>query len=502
MTVLNYIEDSVDIHVLPVVHDILCGRPGDEIVIGDLHANTIKFIYFFIRHGALSGMTAEEYAELVRICTTTAEDLTKNDLIIFVTILKRQQYNKNIIVNAVGDELGDRVDSSDVFMLLFIQIVLAHGVSLKIHLSNHSSQMIEACELKTGFESAMLLASDRLSMLGVHTMIKNELITQDEVLVLYNDAYKKTLRVNSRFFDTHLDGRPSVYIISHAGIDIKTVRGQTDYLMNKSLPGRSRALFRELNETMDANDKTFRAVVEGNLINQLYDTVTVSKAYQGPCDLRNRPFEETMWNRQTEQLDRSEEQEDFHMYYIHGHHLNDANQSNVCNLDNTLGKSRDNHIGQYTMVYKTDHPVRADFIDEYEFSHGRKLFAVKEARKQYTERLFAEFDRLDSGEISTTTSSNQSRRSARTRLNSTGSEAERFLNPSDRAEPQNQQQMRLRERFFSIDSTPGDESVGCTLQPARRLRGRLRSIDSSATDASPHGDACAQGVHRFSLGEA
>ncbi len=228
MTVLNYIEQQVDIHSFPSVHEMLCGKPGDEIVMGDLHANTIKLVYFLIRHGVMLGMTAEKYTAIVNICSKKAIDLTKEDLIAFNWILYQLNYNKTVTVSLIGDDLADRTDSCDVLTMFVIKALRQNQVPTKIHLSNHTSQMIEACELKTGFHSALLVDRDRVSMLGVHKIIENELMTQEEVIDLYNQFYKKSLRVNSCLLDMSSDGVPIVYMLNHAGIDLNTVTSHSN----------------------------------------------------------------------------------------------------------------------------------------------------------------------------------------------------------------------------------------------------------------------------------
>lgn len=408
MTVLNYIEPQVDIYVFPSIHPILRARLGDEIVIGDLHANTIKLIYFLIRHGVIHGMTAEQYQQIVTICCKPAYELVKEDLDRFIAILKSLLYYPGATVSLVGDDLADRTDSCDVFTMLVIKYLRDYKVPIKIHLSNHTSQMIEACELKSSFDSALLVQQDCLSMHGLHSIIQNQLMSYQDIVDLYNQGYKKALRACSHFSDTHPDGKTIVYMISHAGTDLLTVRGASEYLMTDTrLSDTPKARLNNFTDTTEAIDKTFRAVVEGNLIHQLYDSFVVGKAYQGPFNLRSFPFEEIMWNRMTEHLDRSEEQEDFYIRFIHGHHIADTGETNVCNLDNTLGKSAENHVGEYSIVFKTNHDLPPVFIDEHQFNSGTRVRSAREARASYQRRLFSDVLMVDSKGISPATSSTQ-----------------------------------------------------------------------------------------------
>lgn len=383
MPVLNYIEQSVDIRSFPSIHPILHGRNGDEIVIGDLHANTIKLFYFLIRHGVIHRMTEAQYAFIVAICSKSAEDLTRDDLNEYKERLRSLCYNKNVTVSLIGDELADRTDTCDVLTMLLIRELREYQVPVKIHLSNHTSQMIEACELKTGFTSTMLSARDCLSMRGIDTIIRNGLMTADEIYVLYEE-YKKAFRVNSYFIDFPLVGKAVMYLMNHAAIDLINIRHQTEFLLSSpSLPPvGSPVSLHELTATLDGIDKKFRIVVSGNWIHDIYEKKSVEYAYAGLCDLRDDCFAEVMWNRKYDSLKRAEDQGEFLLRYIHGHDDGDQDVENVCNLDNILGKSAEHCVGDYSIIYHTRHPLPQDFVENFEFYKGKAPVALRKRRIQ------------------------------------------------------------------------------------------------------------------------
>lgn len=348
MTFLTYIEDNVDIHVCPSVQISLWGRPGDELVLGDLHVNTIKLIYSLTRHGVLGLMTADKYELLVAVCTKTTADLTKSDLDKFCSILDSLTYNRGVTVNLLGNELACTSERCDVLTMLLIKILKQNQVKIKIGLSNQSYQMIEACELKLGF-----------SMCGVHEIIQNGLMTAEEILTLYNQFYKNSLYVNLRILDNTPEG-PIVYLLNHPGVDLMNIRRQTEYLITTP-PLPENPNLTELNQTLDAIDKTFRAVLAGNLVNQLRDpnrTVSDSLRY---------PFEESLKHEESERVDLCEVQTDFRLRYIHAYGKTEHDKGNVCSLASELGKTRSLNVGKYVVGYKTDYNLSPAFVEKYPF---------------------------------------------------------------------------------------------------------------------------------------
>lgn len=380
MHVLNYIEDNVDIHVMPTVHNVLKGMPGDEILIGDLHANSMKFFYFLIRHGVISGLEEEEYQELVTICTKRADELTKSELEYLKLLLAGLTYNPDVVVNLGGDNIFDKYKSPDFIVMLIVKALLNHGVTVKNYISNHDVEFAELSELGLVDDD---LRAPRLSTKDCHSsretaiLLKRELITKQELLDLYNGYYKTTFRAVGRFVDTSRKV-PRVFIVSHAGIDKDTTRKEADYL-DPDEGGHKVARFLQLMKTMDTIDRQFRLVVNGNWIRDLYDPKVMKAAYDRRCDLSDHPFECSMWNRDYDSLDREMEQDDYDVYYIHGHDEWDPGAPNCCNLNNNLGKTLDDSKGQYSIVYVTNHDLPRSVVDDYQFYTGNVVTAVREA---------------------------------------------------------------------------------------------------------------------------
>lgn len=371
MTFLTYIEDSVDIYTLPVAQFPLWGRPGDEIVIGDLHANNIRFIYSLIRHGVIRGMTTEQYDVLVRIFMKTTVELTESDLSDLVYILESLLYNRGVIVHLLGNDLVDKaMDGFDVLTMFVIKVLQQNQVQIRISLSSRTCQIIESCELKTEFDMSSLLRSNGISISGVQEMLQNGLMTKEDIIALYNDFYKNSLRVNLRISDMSPQGEPVVYLLSYAGVDLTNIRQQTEYLMNAPLP--DNPSLNELNETLDAIDKTFRAILAGNLVNQLRDP------NRDNCDASLYPFEAPIKAEENEHLDLREVQKDFRIRYIHAIGDNHDQQPHVCVLTSDLGKTKHNHIGRYVVCYKTHHYLPSAFVESYEFYRGSKVRSFRQ----------------------------------------------------------------------------------------------------------------------------
>jgi hypothetical protein len=381
--ILNYIEENVDIYELPTMHDVLCGRKGDEIVIGDLHANTMKYIRFLIRHGVIRGMTDLQYKALVNIFCIPGNALTKQNLIEFNSILnaKNLTYNPLVKITVIGDDTADRVNSCDILMLLLNKSLVEHAVRPKIIISNHSVNLVEACELKSDFGMTRISYNDSLSMRRLEDLVKSGVLDHKYVYSLYQNYYKRLIRSTVRIIDDSDPTNPIVCTVSHAGIDHQTVREMAEYLMVTPLP--QDPSFKELMATMDAIDKTYKAVIEGNLINQTYDPKIIDRAYEGRCNLRGYPFESAMWNRDYDSLtERTEQCRGYRQWWVHGHDDTDYDLSHVCDLDkeNELGKSVQLHRGTSNTIYSTSHALPSEIVRKYHFKEGSEV-AMMRARR-------------------------------------------------------------------------------------------------------------------------
>lgn len=300
MHVLNYIEENVDIYKMPAVHQVLKGMHGDEILIGDLHANPLKLIYFLIRHGVVSGLTADEYLDLVTICTKRGEDITEADLTYYKLLLNGLAYKADVCVNLGGDNAADRHKGpAEIFIMLLIKELHEHDVLVKNYISNHDAEWIEVCELGLvgdDLQAPRLSAKDSRSIRETDILLKKGLVTKEELLALYNDHYKMTLRVAGRFIDTSFDDDPLIYVVTHAAVDIDTIRKAAEYL-DPDAGGYAINSFPRLMKVMDVVDKKFQLVVDGNWVHELWDPKAMKNAYERCCDLRNDPFVCSMWNR-------------------------------------------------------------------------------------------------------------------------------------------------------------------------------------------------------------
>ena len=388
MLVLNYIEEGVNIHALPTVHEVLNGKPGDEILIGDLHANPMKLFYFLIRHGVLSGLSADEYQDLVTICTKKAEDLSESDLMYFKLLLNGLTYNPDVIVNLGGDNVSDRHKGpAEVFIMLLIKSLIEHNVMVKNYVSNHDVEFIDVCEeglIHDELQAPRLTARDSRSMRETGILLKNGLITKEELLMLYNNYYKTTYRAVGYFIDSSDVNYPHIYIVSHAGIDKNTIKKEADYL-DPDAGGHDVTFFARLMRTMDVIEKKFRLVINGNWVHDLYDTKEIMEAYKRSCNLSHAPFVCSMWNRDYDSLDREKHQMDYDVSYIHCHDSLDPGAPNCCNLDNELGKTEKDATGRYSMIYVTNHEVPLEFVAKYQFYKGTVVSALRDEQLAFRE---------------------------------------------------------------------------------------------------------------------
>lgn len=87
---------------------------------------------------------------MVKIYQTPLENIDKECLIQFNTILDRIVFEKGRMIRLLGDELADR-GANDYFTLKLLEKLQLNKVPVEILLSNHSVEFIESYEKKIAF---------------------------------------------------------------------------------------------------------------------------------------------------------------------------------------------------------------------------------------------------------------------------------------------------------------------------------------------------------------
>lgn len=358
------IREDVDIYVLPKGEGVRQMERGTELTISDLHGNAIKLLFMLIKHGIASNISDDEYNALVAIYRTPLKRLTKEKLKYFDSLLAKINFNKEVALRLIGDEVADR-GNNDYFTLSILKTLHEKGVPTQIMLSNHGVEFIESYEQNRKFHSPELSQDGfSCSMENMQTLIDKGVLDKQEILAIVDKVYKPLLKVVSYSLN---EDNSQITIYSHAGIDLKTIKDLAEKL-NVQYKDSTAA---ELAKTIDDINAIFQSkFVQTNTVHTLYDRNIVFPKYiddgYSTCPFVNHssstltPFETIMWNRDYRQLINHDMHNGYNISFVHGHDSGDTRQSNVTTLNDDLGKSwneKDNNTGEYVVFSPTKNSV-------------------------------------------------------------------------------------------------------------------------------------------------
>lgn len=213
-------------------------------VIGDLHGNMMKLMFFAIKHGIVQlsdeiymnsqNEPCDAYAKLLEIYLKNPNELTAQDKEIFDYIIDNMDVTAGALLSLLGDDLFDR-GKNDYFMLKLIAKLIQENVNLEILMSNHSMEFVIQQELKLaqakgenfnppgnlGYSDLHIIEplDTAASYKGLVASIDNGVISQREVNALY-EVYKTKIKALSYFCNNDTG---EVMVASHAPIGQSTV---------------------------------------------------------------------------------------------------------------------------------------------------------------------------------------------------------------------------------------------------------------------------------------
>lgn len=327
----EYISEKVDLEKQPNASGVI---DDEQITIGDLHGNALKFIWVLLRHGFLTSISEKDYERLVAIYNTNIKTLDGEDLDDFDKIVENLQLELNAsqaVLTLLGDELADR-GANDYFTLKIIQRLNQIGLKYEIIYSNHSFEFLRAYELykqgRFSFEKVVTNASPTTSLENLQKLMQKELVNIEDIEDIIETAYKPAFKLLSYTLNQEQN---TITIKSHAPIDVNVISAAAEQLTVEFFD----ATATELAQTIDTMNAAFNALVED------YE---VSSTVQ-----RKTPLYQIMWNRDWRSLNRSAIHNSYHINYVHGH-TGGPTEGNVVDLDNRLGKNQRSNSGEYTAL--------------------------------------------------------------------------------------------------------------------------------------------------------
>ncbi|HFD2276213.1 TPA: DUF5617 domain-containing protein, partial [Legionella pneumophila] len=227
----------------------------------------------------------------------------------------------------------------DYFILKLLKALHDQGADFEILLSNHGIEFVEACELFK--ENGNKLVAKRLgniehgnSFHALQEAIAAGAISNEEVLNIYHQVYKKHLKIISYSLDPDAN---EIKVFSHAGIGLSHIRG----LARKFKVPYSEESAVDLAKTIDAINKKFAEKASAGEIHTLYTHDMMYRGYAGEyLNSTDEVVAATVWGREYGDLIRTSKK--FKVTFIHGHDSYDPEKVEHVTLNNQLGQFQNN----------------------------------------------------------------------------------------------------------------------------------------------------------------
>lgn len=230
--------------------------PGVDscVVIGDLHGNSLKFLFFLIKEGVID-LPEQRYQQFQQLYydedideqLASGEDLDELFECIdeMVDIINEAEVISTAKVRLIGDELADR-GNNDLFTLLLMKKLADNNVPLSIAASNHSIEYVTAYENIGGNVSEAKLEAPTYT--GEWEPFGKSLANMQRTLdhfpkyrEMVQDITETVYIPNMRLIDYDIDQDGNIHISTHAPIGFEksdeagmtTVKRIVGYLNDK-----------------------------------------------------------------------------------------------------------------------------------------------------------------------------------------------------------------------------------------------------------------------------
>lgn len=336
-------EEHVNLKDLPA--PISQENRFQEITVGDMHANAMKFIYVLAEIGLITNLDENTYQQLWAIYTKDPNNLTGIDLDYFEEIINNFHFSKDKTkLRLLGDLLSDR-GMNDIFMLFLFEKLAREQVDFSILASNHDMNFLSWL-FNPNYEPSIGENCIR-SLDNLNILIERGLIAKDEIGVLIKQFYLPHLKLVDITDSTDFDETESdesiesvdsldyvqdaeVSLYSHAPIGLETIRTLAEYYESEHAEIKC---LRDLKYNINyINQEFIKKIKSVNL--------SIGDVFDLKATLAVNPEYAVFWNRDM-QLERPSTFDGIDMYYIYGHNYVDEQLPHLICLDNLFGKEED-----------------------------------------------------------------------------------------------------------------------------------------------------------------
>ncbi|KTD57276.1 Dot/Icm T4SS effector Wip [Legionella shakespearei] len=339
-------QHEADIYQCPLATPV----DATQFTVGDLHANSMLFLYFLAEKGIVK-ISDAHYERLKNIYLKhpasapdrepSEQPLASEDIIEFNQIIDGLEAGEKPLVRLIGDEICDR-GQNDYFIFKILKKLKQSGIPYEILLSNHSIEFLIAYEYLIGNDVTNLgapninFSGQAKSLNNMRMLIQEGLITREEIDELVKDVYKPGLRLLSYSISGN-----DITLYSHAGIDLKTIRYMALKFRQYGVVYQDGSI-EELARTIDAINEVFAEHVRLGMVHQLPVNLTLRP------NAKDDPITFALWNREYSELKRNKQHKGYNVFYVHGHDSQEPTHENIINLDGVLAKGIAANIGDYT----------------------------------------------------------------------------------------------------------------------------------------------------------
>jgi hypothetical protein len=227
---------QADLRKYPGVGELHCSSKTTTLTFGDLHANSLKFVYQMLHHGVIE-MSEDDYNLFVSTYEKfDARKVTAKDMLALNACLKgitlSDAAEKNdVLLRLIGDELADR-GANDWITLKLLERLHHLGLPFEILLSNHGVEFIGTYERiersKVVWYFPDFLRDFARSLQALQDLVDDKLIDQKEIRQLVETIYKPAIKALSYSIDRS-GKRPKITVFSHAPIESRVIEALAEY---------------------------------------------------------------------------------------------------------------------------------------------------------------------------------------------------------------------------------------------------------------------------------
>lgn len=319
-----------------------------QLTIGDLHANALKFIHILLLHG-ICEISKEHYAQLQNLYYSNIT--TVNDRLEFDSLINEHLkiINSHILIRLIGDELSDR-GQNDYFILKIIEKLCDRFVQIEILFSNHGANfMLAHQEYEHNFDqllSKTIEPQQTCSMSNLDKCLLSDIVDFQAINVLTSIYYYPKIKLISATFDIE-SNRITIY--SHAPIGLLQIKWAANYF---NVPYDNSSV-EKLATTIDKINYEFISFIHKKELPKIFTNESFHRVNKNSATPRDVILF-IAWNRCLSLLEQPETQHGYTLEFVHGHDSSPSTKTNVINLDNIIGKSNENYEGQLDSLFSDE----------------------------------------------------------------------------------------------------------------------------------------------------